>query len=126
VSGAAEIVFDRATSSGGFPECQTRNACFAGYTKLYGLKHAKFLPFAGISAYAALDAGKVLAADRFSMDRRSAHSRSTWCYMTPSTSRASRTSRDREDVGSRLRPAARSPRGSTPCRRSSRCPQSSR
>jgi hypothetical protein len=49
VSGAVGIVFDRATSSGGFPECQARNACFAGYTKQYGLKHAKFLPLAGIS-----------------------------------------------------------------------------
>jgi osmoprotectant transport system substrate-binding protein len=53
---------------GGFPECQTRNTCFAGYTKQYGLKSAKFLPLAGISAYGALDAGKVLAADVFSTD----------------------------------------------------------
>jgi osmoprotectant transport system substrate-binding protein len=53
---------------GGFPECQTRNTCFVGYTKQYGLKNAKFLPLAGISAYAALDAGKVLAADVFSTD----------------------------------------------------------
>jgi osmoprotectant transport system substrate-binding protein len=53
---------------GGFPECQTRNTCFAGYTKQYGLKRATFLPLAGISAYAALDAGKVLAADVFSTD----------------------------------------------------------
>jgi osmoprotectant transport system substrate-binding protein len=53
---------------GGFPECKTRNTCFVGYTKQYGLKKASFLPLAGISAYAALDAGKVLAADVFSTD----------------------------------------------------------
>jgi osmoprotectant transport system substrate-binding protein len=53
---------------GGFPECQTRNTCFVGYTKQYGLTKASFLPLAGISAYAALDAGKVLAADVFSTD----------------------------------------------------------
>ncbi len=53
---------------GGFPECKTRNTCFLGYTKQYGLKNASFLPLAGISAYAALDAGTVLAADVFSTD----------------------------------------------------------
>jgi osmoprotectant transport system substrate-binding protein len=53
---------------GGFPECKTRNTCFVGYTKQYGLTKASFLPLAGISAYAALDAGKVLAADVFSTD----------------------------------------------------------
>ena len=53
---------------GGFPECKTRNTCFLGYTKQYGLTKATFLPLAGISAYAALDAGKVLAADVFSTD----------------------------------------------------------
>ena len=53
---------------GGFPECKTRNTCFLGYTHQYGLSKASFLPLAGISAYAALDAGKVLAADVFSTD----------------------------------------------------------
>jgi osmoprotectant transport system substrate-binding protein len=53
---------------GGFPECKTRNTCFLGYTHTYGLSKASFLPLAGISAYAALDAGKVLAADVFSTD----------------------------------------------------------
>jgi osmoprotectant transport system substrate-binding protein len=53
---------------GGFPECQTRNTCFVGYTKQYGLSNASFVPLSGISAYAALDAGKVLAADVFSTD----------------------------------------------------------
>jgi osmoprotectant transport system substrate-binding protein len=53
---------------GGFPECRTRNTCFVGYTKRYGLKRATFVPLAGISAYAALDAGAVLAADVFSTD----------------------------------------------------------
>ena len=53
---------------GGFPECQTRNTCFVGYTKQYGITNATFLPLASISAYAALDAGTVLAADVFSTD----------------------------------------------------------
>ena len=53
---------------GGFPECKTRPTCFVGYTKQYGLTNASFLPLAGISAYAALDAGDVLAADVFSTD----------------------------------------------------------
>jgi len=53
---------------GGFPECQTRNTCFLGYTRQYGLENARFVPLAGISAYAALDAGTVLAADVFSTD----------------------------------------------------------
>jgi osmoprotectant transport system substrate-binding protein len=53
---------------GGFPECKTRNTCFLGYTKQYGITKASFVPLAGISAYAALDQGKVLAADVFSTD----------------------------------------------------------
>jgi osmoprotectant transport system substrate-binding protein len=53
---------------GGFPECQTRNTCFVGYQKQYGLAKATFVPLASISAYAALDAGTVLAADVFSTD----------------------------------------------------------
>ncbi len=53
---------------GGFPECQTRNTCFLGYTKQYKLPDATFVPLSGISAYAALDSGKVLAADVFSTD----------------------------------------------------------
>jgi osmoprotectant transport system substrate-binding protein len=35
---------------------------------MYGITKATFLPLAGISAYAALDAGTVLAADVFSTD----------------------------------------------------------
>jgi osmoprotectant transport system substrate-binding protein len=53
---------------GGFPECKTRNTCFVGYQKAYGIANATFVPLAGISAYAALDSGKVLAADVFSTD----------------------------------------------------------
>src|SRR3954465_7931498 len=53
---------------GAFPECRTRNTCLLGYEKQYGLTKIQFLPLAGISAYAALDAGKVLAADVFSTD----------------------------------------------------------
>jgi osmoprotectant transport system substrate-binding protein len=53
---------------GGFPECKTRNTCFIGYTHAYGLSDATFVPLASISAYAALDAGTVLAADVFSTD----------------------------------------------------------
>ena len=53
---------------GGFPECKTRNTCLVGYKKQYGLTDVSFVPLAGISAYAALDAGKILAADVFSTD----------------------------------------------------------
>ena len=53
---------------GGFPECQTRNTCFLGYTKEYGLSNASFLPLGSVSAYQALDACTVLAADVFSTD----------------------------------------------------------
>ena len=53
---------------GGFPECKTRTTCFVGYKRAYGITNAKFVPLAGISAYAALDAGNVLAADVFSTD----------------------------------------------------------
>jgi osmoprotectant transport system substrate-binding protein len=53
---------------GAFPECKTRNTCLVGYKKQYGLTKISFVPLAGISAYAALDAGKVLAADVFSTD----------------------------------------------------------
>jgi osmoprotectant transport system substrate-binding protein len=53
---------------GAFPECKTRNTCLVGYKKQYGLTKVTFVPLAGISAYAALDAGKILAADVFSTD----------------------------------------------------------
>jgi len=53
---------------GGLPECKTRNTCFVGLQKKYGLTKATFVPLAGISSYAALDAGKVLGADVFSTD----------------------------------------------------------
>jgi osmoprotectant transport system substrate-binding protein len=53
---------------GGFPECKTRSTCFLGYTKQYGLTGASFVSVGTLSPYAALDAGKVLAADVFSTD----------------------------------------------------------
>ncbi|HEX4521752.1 MAG TPA: ABC transporter substrate-binding protein [Gaiellaceae bacterium] len=53
---------------GGFPECQTRNTCFVGYAKQYGLKKATFKSVGSVSPYAALDSGTVLAADVFSTD----------------------------------------------------------
>jgi osmoprotectant transport system substrate-binding protein len=53
---------------GGFPECKTRNTCFIGYTHTYHLTQATFVPLAGISAYAALDGGKIDSADVFSTD----------------------------------------------------------
>jgi osmoprotectant transport system substrate-binding protein len=51
---------------GGFPECQTRNTCFVGYKKDYGLSNATFVPTT--MQYVALDSGKVTAADVFSTD----------------------------------------------------------
>jgi osmoprotectant transport system substrate-binding protein len=53
---------------GGLPECQTRNTCFVGYTKQYGLSKATFASVGSVSPYAALDSGSVLAADVFSTD----------------------------------------------------------
>jgi osmoprotectant transport system substrate-binding protein len=53
---------------GGMPECQTRNTCFVGYTKQYGLTKASFTSLGSVSAYQALDSGTVLAADVFSTD----------------------------------------------------------
>ena len=53
---------------GGFPECQTRNTCFVGYTKQYGVTNATFVPLGSVSPYTALDQGTVLAADVFSTD----------------------------------------------------------
>jgi osmoprotectant transport system substrate-binding protein len=53
---------------GGFPECQTRNTCFVGYTKQYGLSNATFASVGSVSPYQALDSGAVLAADVFSTD----------------------------------------------------------
>ena len=53
---------------GGQPECQTRNTCFIGYTKQYGLSNASFVSVGSLSPYTLLDQGKVLAADVFSTD----------------------------------------------------------
>jgi len=53
---------------GGFPECKTRNTCFLGYTRQYGITNASFVSLGSVSGYAALDAGTVLAADVFSTD----------------------------------------------------------
>ncbi len=52
---------------GGLPECSTRFNCLIGLRKEYGLK-VKFVPLAGISSYAALDAGTVQTAIGFSTD----------------------------------------------------------
>ena len=35
---------------GGFPECKTRNTCFLGYTKQYGLSKATFVPLGDLVA----------------------------------------------------------------------------
>jgi osmoprotectant transport system substrate-binding protein len=53
---------------GAFPECKTRTTCLVGYKTQYGLTKVTFVPLAGISAYAALDNGSILAADVFSTD----------------------------------------------------------
>jgi osmoprotectant transport system substrate-binding protein len=53
---------------GGLPECQTRNTCFLGYTKQYGLTQASFVPYATTSIYTALSSGSILAGDGFSTD----------------------------------------------------------
>ena len=53
---------------GGLPTFRTRNTGVVGLHKNYKLKGETFVPLAGISPYAALDAGKVQAAAVFSTD----------------------------------------------------------
>ena len=53
---------------GALPEFQTRNTGLVGLENIYGVKNISFVPLAGVSSYAALDSGKVLAADVFSTD----------------------------------------------------------
>jgi osmoprotectant transport system substrate-binding protein len=53
---------------GGLPEFRTRNTGLVGLRRNYGLTKVTFVPLAGISPYAALDSGDVLAAAVFSTD----------------------------------------------------------
>jgi osmoprotectant transport system substrate-binding protein len=53
---------------GGQPEFKTRAQGLPGLEQNYGLTGVKFVPFAGISPYEALDGGNVLAAAIFSTD----------------------------------------------------------
>src|SRR5215218_4204973 len=53
---------------GGQPEFRTRTQGLPGLRKNYGLTNIKFVPFAGISPYEALDQKKVDAAAIFSTD----------------------------------------------------------
>jgi osmoprotectant transport system substrate-binding protein len=53
---------------GALPEFRTRLQGLIGLRRLYGLTQVKFVPFAGISPYAALDQRKVLIAAIFSTD----------------------------------------------------------
>jgi osmoprotectant transport system substrate-binding protein len=53
---------------GGQPEFRTRTQGLPGLRENYGLTDVKFVPFAGISPYEALDQGNVLAAAIFSTD----------------------------------------------------------
>ena len=55
-------------SLGGQPEFRTRAQGLPGLQKNYGLTDVKFVPFAGISPYEALDSNKVQAAAIFSTD----------------------------------------------------------
>ena len=55
-------------SLGGQPEFRTRAQGLPGLVKNYGLTDVKFVPFAGISPYEALDSRNVLAAAIFSTD----------------------------------------------------------
>jgi len=52
----------------GQPEFRTRNTGLVGLKRIYGLTKIGFVPLAGISPYAALDAGTVQAAAVFSTD----------------------------------------------------------
>lgn len=55
-------------SVAGFPEFQTRYSGLVGMRKAYGVTKVKFVPLAGISAYALLDRKQVAAADVFTTD----------------------------------------------------------
>src|SRR5581483_4953424 len=50
------------------PEFQTRYAGLLGLKQAYGVTKVKFVPLAGISVYAAIDAGKCKVGDVFSTD----------------------------------------------------------
>jgi osmoprotectant transport system substrate-binding protein len=52
----------------GQPEFETRNTGLVGLRNIYGITDVEFVPLAGISPYAALDSGDVLAAAVFSTD----------------------------------------------------------
>jgi osmoprotectant transport system substrate-binding protein len=52
----------------GFPEFQTRYSGLVGMRRAYGVTKVKFVPLAGISVYAAMDAGKCKAGDVFTTD----------------------------------------------------------
>jgi osmoprotectant transport system substrate-binding protein len=52
----------------GFPEFQTRYSGLVGLRKAYGITKVKFVPLAGISVYAAMDAGKCKVGDVFTTD----------------------------------------------------------
>ncbi|HWB22241.1 MAG TPA: ABC transporter substrate-binding protein [Gaiellaceae bacterium] len=53
---------------GALPEFKTRNTGLVGLENIYGVKNVSFVSLGSISPYAALDSGKVLAADVFSTD----------------------------------------------------------
>jgi osmoprotectant transport system substrate-binding protein len=53
---------------GGPPECATRVNCLIGLRNVYKVKGITFVPLAGISPYAALDAGDIQAGIGFSTD----------------------------------------------------------
>ena len=91
---------------GGFPECQTRNTCFVGYTKQYGLTNATFASVGSVSPYAALDSGSVLAADVFSTDPPLARALEVHGAHRPEAHhRLPERGSDREDLGRARRPA---------------------
>ena len=83
---------------GGFPECQTRNTCFLGYTKQYGLTNATFVPLGGSPRTRRSTPGKVLAADVFSTDPPLGKARSTRCCRPEARDRLPERGADREDL----------------------------
>ena len=104
---------------GGFPECQTRNTCFVGYTKQYGLSKATFASVGSVSPYAALDSGAVLAADVFSTDPPlAAPSKYTVLTDPKHVTGLPERGADREDLGRDGRGPDASRRRSTRSRRS--------
>ena len=86
---------------GGFPECQTRNTCFLGYTKQYGLTNATFVAARRASRPTRRSTRARCSRPTCSRPTRRSASRSKYTVLDRSEARDRLPERraDREDVG---------------------------